>query len=996
MPEPRQISPLLDNIILGDAISDHNGISCYPAMNTKTNDKFILKVISVPSSETKLEALLLTGALENEDAAKDYFRQRATELTDEVDVLQQLSRQEGFLPCVGYQVVEKEASIGYDVYILSEYRRTLERYMAKHPMTQLDALNLGLDICSALTACRRSGYLFANLKPSNIYLNKNGEFRLSDLGLISLSTLKYATLSEHYLSSFTAPEINDPFAPLNDTMDVYSVGMLLYSIYNGGILPEERTGELAAPQYADGEIAEIILKACDPNPQERWQTPAQMGQMLVDYMQKYGANDIPIIPVIPEPEIAPEPEVPEFTDNSNYENISIDEMIDIIDTIEVSEPASEAEAAAPLPDGEPQEQNEESAPEQEVSDNEDPVVAEEAVVTDPAEEVVLVIPSAEPTVSDADTAEQPAEDAVYTGISEEVSQILSQADELAELETPEPVAVPDIQDITLPEVPGSTLIEDSSSTDDTEDETPMRSDEYYNNAYFSEDAPKRNSHPIRNTLIIVLLLLLLGGGVLFYTLYVAKSVDQLQLAGTGDDLTVTVVSDADESLLSVSCLNTDTQVEITVPVSNGKAEFTGLCASSKYTITVNISGLHVLSGNTKTEYTTPAETTIVQYDVEIGETVGTVKIKFAVNGPDSENWTFTYNAEGEEPVTESVTGHSFTLKGLKENQKYTGILSPEKNLMIKEPLEISFTASELIRANDLKVVSCLNGSLSAQWEAPGSVAVESWYARCFNENYDQTINVKNTTATFNGLNSEEAFTIEVWAQGQTAKQTKKISANSITVHSFSAELATAGTINLNWQSNAQPQGGWIVTYWINDSQKTFEYTTTSNKAVIAPVAPGCKYTFSVSAADPAVTSFCQEQSCMIPAAEEEFSLTVNDSQIAKKDLQVDLCKRPSSGSWTQSDAQYTNNFQSGEKAGLVLFLSQRFEEADVELDITTVVTNEENDLIDISASTVSWNDVWDQNYFTMNIPGMPTEPGCYHLCLYMNNMVLFDTDFSVS
>ena len=992
MPEPRQISPLLDKIITGDAISDHNGIYCYPAMHTKTNDKYILKVISVPSSETKLEALLLTGALENEDAAKDYFRQRAKELTDEIDTLQQLSRQEGFLPCAGYQVVEKEASVGYDVYVLNENRHTLERYMAKHPMTQLDALNLGLDICSAFTACRRSGYLFANLKPSNIYLNNNGEFRLSDLGLISLNTLKYATLPEHYLSSFTAPEINDPFAPLNETMDVYSVGMLLYSIYNGGILPEERTGELIAPRYADSEIAEIILKACNPNPEDRWQTPAQMGQMLVDYMQKFGANDIPIVPVVVEPEIMQEPEIPEFTDNSNYENISIDEMIDIINTIDVPE----AEEAAPPSKCEAQEQNEESTPEQIVVEAENSVVTDEPITAEAAEEPVVEISVAEPMITETDSDEQATDSAAYTGISEEVSQILSQADELAEMETPEPVAVPEMQDITLPEVPGSTLIEVDNPTDDTEDETPMRSDEYFNDAYFSEDAPKRNTHPIRNTLIIVLLLLLLGGGVLFYTLYVAKSVEQLEVAGTGDDLTVTVVSDADESLLSVSCLNTDTQVLITVPVSNGKAEFTGLSASSKYTITVNISGLHVLSGNTETEYSTPAETTIVQYDVEIGETVGTVKIKFAVNGPDSEHWTFTYKAEGEEPVIEKVTGHSFTLKGLKENQKYTGILEPEKNLMIKEPLEISFTASELIRANNMKIVSCLNGSLSVQWEAPGSVAVESWYARCFNENYDQTINVKNTTATFNGLNSEDAFTVEVWAHGQTAKQTKMISANSISVHSFSAELTSPGTINLNWQSNAQPQGGWIVTYWVNDSQNVFEYTTTANKAVIAPVAPGCKYTFSVSAADSAVTTFCQEQSCMVPAAEEDFILAVNDSQISKNDLQVNLCKRPSTGSWTQSDAEYTNNFETGEKAGLVLFLSKRLEEADVELDITTVITNEENDLVDISASTVSWNDIWSQNYFTLNIPGMPTESGCYHLCLYFNNMVLFDADFSVS
>ena len=37
MPEPKLITPLLDSIMVGDVISDHNGIRCYPAMHTVTN-----------------------------------------------------------------------------------------------------------------------------------------------------------------------------------------------------------------------------------------------------------------------------------------------------------------------------------------------------------------------------------------------------------------------------------------------------------------------------------------------------------------------------------------------------------------------------------------------------------------------------------------------------------------------------------------------------------------------------------------------------------------------------------------------------------------------------------------------------------------------------------------------------------------------------------------------------------------------------------------------
>ncbi len=981
MPEPKKISPLLDNMILGDAISEHNGIRCYPVMHTQTNEKFILKVISIPSSKTKLEALLLTGALENEEAAKAYFLQRAKELTEELDALNQLSRQEGFLCCEGYQIVSAEDSIGYEIYILNRYKRTLERYMAKHTLTQLDALNLGLDLCSALTACRRSGYLFVNLKPSNIYINDNGEYKISDLGFVPLNTLKYAVMPEQYIGSYTAPEIEDAFASLNETLDVYAVGMILYMIYNGGVLPEIKNQDLSAPAYADSALSEIILKACSPCMEDRWQDPAQMGQMLVSYMQKNGAFDTPVIPVPEETEQTEYPQITEFSDNSNYENISIDEMMQIIDTIEKPKPEVSTEDISPV----------------EITDAETAVAAEESY-TD--EKVDMEIPPAvEPEEFDSSDS-QPDKD-FYEGVSEEVSQILTQADTLAQIDAPELVISPEPEDIILPEITedGPEITEEDLPAEENKEDNDMKKDDYFNEEYFSEEAPKKSSHWIRNTVIIILLLLLLGGGVLVYTLYVSKSVQQLQVTGVGDELTVSVQSDADESLLSVSCVNTDTHVVITVPVSGGKAQFTGLSASSKYIISVNISGLHILTGNTETEYATPAETSIVQYDVEIGESAGTVKIKFAVNGPDSERWNFTYFSDGEQPITKPVTGHSFTLSGLKENQKYTGILEPEKNLMIKEPLEITFTASELIRANNLKIVSCFRGSLSAQWEAPESIAVESWFARCYNENYDQTVNVKNTTATFNGLNSDEGFTVEVWAQGQTAKQTKIVGENSITVQSFSAELADADTIELSWESTTQPQGGWVVSYWVNDSQTAFEYTTTSQKAVIAPVAPGCKYTFVVSAADSSISTFCQEQICMVPAAEEDFILSVNNKEITQNDLQVSMCKRPATGNWTVSDvpdSYYTQSFSSGEKAALVIFLKTKYEEANNDVDVTMVIKSEENDLVDISASTVSWNSIWNQNYYTLNIPSTPTEPGCYQLSLYWNNMLLFETDFSVS
>ena len=56
-----------------------------------------------------------------------------------------------------------------DLWVLSPYRTTLTAYAKRNAMTHLNAVNLGIDLCAALTLCRKAGYLYQNLKPENIF-----------------------------------------------------------------------------------------------------------------------------------------------------------------------------------------------------------------------------------------------------------------------------------------------------------------------------------------------------------------------------------------------------------------------------------------------------------------------------------------------------------------------------------------------------------------------------------------------------------------------------------------------------------------------------------------------------------------------------------------------------------------------------------------------------------------------------------------------------------
>lgn len=1124
MPMPKMISPLMDKMITGDAISDHNGIRCYPAMNQETNQKYILKIISVPSSQTQLEALLLTGALENEDAARKYFEDRVNEIVRELDILQQLSRQEGFLPYEGYQVVSNEDSVGFDIYILTSYKRSLERQFKKKPLSQLDALNLGLDICSALTASRRSGYLFVNLKPNNIYVGNNGEYRIADLGLVSLNELKYAILSEHYIGDYSPPELSDPFSPLNETIDTYALGRILYQIYNDGVLPEKDKADIPAPQYADEELSQIILKAISSNPDDRWQDPAQMGQMLVSYMQKNGVEDVPIIPPAPEPaEEEPEAsredenlqnnvgqDVPDAQENSD----SIDAILSIVD--ELIAPEEEAEATASPPEA----KDDEAIPQTEKAENTAPALeeADSAIQPEepsPTEIEQLSIEESSPTEneqlsieellsgtedppqdtqipedpspstafsepdsqegaceppSDTQTAEtidsqddssntdpyiiadskdapdetpplpvtkredaseddendtpedesppesettneehesycetkdlEPLVVTEYDGISDEVSQMLSQADALAALNVPDPVVAPQPVEIAAPEpiIEKDSVPPPDNQPNNTEDRSDMKTDEFFTDDYFDDEAPKKRSHWLRNTIIIVALLLLLLGGFMFYKKCVQKTVAKFEHTISGNTLTVYVTSDAPEDKLYVSC--SDGSITSTGKVQGGKVVFNSLQPNTTYTITLDVSGLYVLKGYQPITFETLDAVKLKDSQVEVGSTSGTVNIKFKVEGGESERWSFTYDAPGIAPKTVPVEGTSFTLTGLRENISYKGILTPEKDLLISEPLEIVFSASELIEAKDLRIVSCSGGSMKIQWNAPENTAVESWFARCYNENYDETLSdLKTTSATFSGLNSTESFTVEVWAKNQTARQRIRLEDNSITVRNISAELIKTGRITLNWKSSSVPQGGWIVSYTVNNSKKVFTTNTTETSLVINPALPGAKYTFSIKAADNSVTTFCDDYICNVPPAESKFSMIINEDTINAQDIHVDICRRPRTGGWTYADLSanhYTQSFSAGETAALLFYLKDQFQDAPETLNIIVAVTDEDGGLYSISSHATSWGTMWNQNYYSLNITDTPKDIGCYTAAVYINNMYLTEFDFAVS
>lgn len=368
MSEHTLISPLLDGFTMGQPISEHDGVSCCPAIKEDTEKKYIVKIITIPATQTQMDALLLAGAYKDPADAMEYYRMVGEDVQKEAQLLKQLSQREGFLSYEGWQMAPiTRKRLGYQVYLVGSYKRSLEKHLRSSPVTQLEAMNLGLDLCSALTECRKAGSLYVALKPTNIFVSDKKQYRIGDLGFISLDALSYTALPKKYQSAYTPPELFDPMSALNLTADTYAVGMILYQLYNDGQLPfRDKAPEegLPSPVNADYELAEIIMKAIHPDPMERWDDPAEMGKALASYMQRNAVNDVPITKVMPL-EIPAEAltQTPAAEPAQSEPAEEAEELVSQVEQI-LANPVSEPEAQDIMPWQEPEEPEPSDTPEE--------------------------------------------------------------------------------------------------------------------------------------------------------------------------------------------------------------------------------------------------------------------------------------------------------------------------------------------------------------------------------------------------------------------------------------------------------------------------------------------------------------------------------------------------------------------------------------------------------------------------------------------------------
>ena len=1013
MSDPQNISPLLDGFAIGAPISEHHGVVCCPAIKENTNKKCILKIITIPASQAQFDALMLAGAYKDPGDAMEYFRGNGEDILKEAELLKSLSRIEGFLPYDGWQMEPiTRRRLGYEVYLVGSYKRSLDKYMQKHAFTHLEAVNLGLDLCAALSVCRQSGYMYSDLKPSNIYVSDKKEFRIGDLGFLALDSMRYASLPERYYSPYTPPELLDPMASMNLTVDTYAVGMILYQLYNDGQLAFSGISPTAAlpnPVHADYEMAEIIMKAIHPDPEQRWTDPKELGKAIASYMQRNSINDIPITPFIPL-DVKPEDIVvlssKKKPESDTEENIEITET----DTVSTEEPV-------PVP--------QEEAKEELVSEETEPAPEEEAVVPeniDDNQQIPEALPEEEPEVIEANISEEMPEETSDSSeaadladikaseeepefaLSEEVSKIISRADDLIAHEIPEETGFPEAPEESDP---FSFVKSDLEDTEDSIPLDPLMEEAIPENipskkkkakSFEDQTRKKKWKKFFSGCFTILLLCALFTFGFWYYLNVYLQPIDGLRITGTQDEVTVLVDTAIEESLLTVHCTDANGKSK-TASIQGGKAVFTGLKPSTEYTILVDMKGFHKLTGNYSDTITTEATTQILSIHAIAGSEDGSVMLNFTVDGDDPDFWYIHYTADGEEELVETVTGHSAMISGLTVGKVYTFTLGGGKNFDLSGETSIQYLASKLILAEDLTATSSNGSDITIQWNTPGDVVVENWNVRCYDGyGFEEQVTVTENSVLFTGLDASSSYTVEITAAGMTQPSKINISADPINVSAFTFDEGAETEMQITWEyTGNKPEGGWLLMYTV-DGSGSQTITCEKASATISPLIPGAKYQFVLQSADnrTVFNNMTEYQ------AEAAAVFTAN--AFVAENVSIDLLKTPEDAKWTcetVGEDVFTNTFAPGESASIAMRSSSALYYPGNKTSVLFVFRDAYGNVLPEFTNEVTyvWKNIWtagNAKNGELNIPCLPTASGEYVLELYFDGCSVAQFDLTIT
>lgn len=194
-----------------------------------------VKLISIPKSEAEIQEARRMGM--DQRSVYAYFENTVQRISKEISIMHSLKGEPHVVAYEDHQIIHEEGSLQWDILIRMELLIPLDAYAANMVVSPDETRRLGIEICSALEVCAARGIIHRDIKEGNIFLNSRGIFKLGDFGIArEMSGTGSMSMSMRGTPAYIAPEVYNGLR-YDARADIYSLGVLLYKLLNGGRYP---------------------------------------------------------------------------------------------------------------------------------------------------------------------------------------------------------------------------------------------------------------------------------------------------------------------------------------------------------------------------------------------------------------------------------------------------------------------------------------------------------------------------------------------------------------------------------------------------------------------------------------------------------------------------------------------------------------------------------------------------------------------------------------
>ena len=294
----QDIKKILPEWTLSYIISEKRGEKLYQAekQSGDTTKYSTIRAINIPADKEELEEM--RAEFPQEDELKKHIEEKMKRKKAELQLLRSLCAKPGIVSMRESYDISNNDETSYLIVARYDYIETLDSYIRSNGLTIGAAIRMGIDVCKGLENIRKLEKVHGNVRPENIYVNDNGRFKLGGFDIDLIENRKTIADDDYAFLRYAAPEMCSGGRKIFAS-DVYSLGLVLYRILNGGKLPFENeysqekavkmrlSGEpIPRPAYNAGKLTDVVMKACSYDPKDRYVTGYYMRKALEEAFEE--------------------------------------------------------------------------------------------------------------------------------------------------------------------------------------------------------------------------------------------------------------------------------------------------------------------------------------------------------------------------------------------------------------------------------------------------------------------------------------------------------------------------------------------------------------------------------------------------------------------------------------------------------------------------------------------------------------------------------------